>query len=31
MDEQWQAFWSGVMSDPSADIVRAGLYVNISD
>ena len=31
VDEQWQAFWSGVMSDPSADIVRAGLYVNISD
>ncbi len=30
-DEQWQAFWSGVMSDPSAEIVRAGLYVNISD
>ena len=30
-DEQWQAFWSGVMSDPSADIIRAGLYVNISD
>ncbi len=31
VDEQWQTFWSGVMSDPSADIVRAGLYVNISD
>ena len=31
VDEQWQTFRSGVMSAPSADIVRAGLYVNISD
>lgn len=30
-DEQWQAFWSGVMSDPTADLIRSGLYVNLSD
>jgi hypothetical protein len=29
-DEQWQAFWAGVMADPTADLLRAGVYVNIS-
>ncbi len=30
VDDQWQAFWAGVMTDPSADLVRAGVYLNIS-
>ena len=30
-DEQWQAFWAGAMADPTADLVRTGLYVNTSD
>lgn len=29
-DEQWQAFWAGVMSDPTAELVRSGVYANIS-
>jgi hypothetical protein len=29
-DEQWQAFWANAMSDPTADMVRSGLYVNAS-
>lgn len=29
-DEQFQAFWAGVMTDPTADIVRSGMYMNIS-
>jgi hypothetical protein len=29
-DEQWQAFWAGAMADPSADMIRSGLYLNIS-
>lgn len=29
-DEQWQAFWAEVMADPTADLVRSGLYLNIS-
>lgn len=29
-DEQWQAFWAAAMADPTADLVRSGLYVNIS-
>jgi hypothetical protein len=29
-DEQWQAFWGGVMADPTADLIRSGLYLNIS-
>jgi len=29
-DEQWQAFWAGVLADPTADLIRSGLYVNIS-
>ena len=28
-DEQWQAFWADAMTDPTADIVRSGLYLNI--
>jgi hypothetical protein len=28
-DAEWQAFWGGFMADPSADIVRSGLYLNI--
>jgi hypothetical protein len=27
VDEQWQAFWAGVMADPSADLVRSGIYL----
>jgi hypothetical protein len=27
VDEQWQAFWAGVMADPSADLIRSGIYV----
>ncbi len=30
-DADWQAFWAGVMADPTADLVRSGLYVNIGD
>ena len=30
-DEQWQAYWMGVMADPTADLIRSGLYMNISD
>ena len=26
----WQAFWAGAMADPTADLVRSGLYLNIS-
>lgn len=29
-DEQWQAFWGKVMENPSADVIRSGLYLNIS-
>ncbi len=29
-DEQWQAFWAGAMATPSADLIRSGLYRNIS-
>ena len=30
-DEQWQTFWAGAMADPTAELVRTGLYQNISD
>ena len=30
-DEQWQTFWAGAMADPTAELVRTGLYLNISD
>lgn len=26
-DDQWQAFWAGAMADPTADMVRAGVYL----
>ena len=29
-DEQWQTFWAGAMADPTADLIRSTLYVNIS-
>lgn len=29
-DEQWQAFWGAVMADPTADLIRSGVYLNIS-
>jgi hypothetical protein len=29
-DEQWQTFWAGAMSDPTAELVRSGVYLNIS-
>lgn len=29
-DAQWQEFWGGAMADPTANIVRSGLYLNIS-
>ncbi len=29
-DAEWQALWGGFMADPSADLVRSGIYVNIS-
>ncbi len=29
-DAQWQELWGGAMADPTADIVRSGLYLNIS-
>lgn len=29
-DEAWQAFWAGVMADPTADLIRSGLYLNTS-
>lgn len=30
-DDQWQTFWAGALSDPTADLVRTGLLLNISD
>ena len=29
-DAGWQEFWAGAMADPTADMIRSGLYVNIS-
>lgn len=29
-DAAWQEFWAGAMTDPTADMIRSGLYVNIS-
>jgi len=31
VDAEFQAYWAEVMKDPSADLVRSGLYLNISD
>ncbi len=30
-DPEWQAFWADLMKDPSGDVIRSGLYLNISD
>ena len=30
-DQQWQAFWAGALADPTAELVRTGLYLNITD
>lgn len=29
-DTAFQEFWAGVMTDPTADVVRSGLYLNVS-
>lgn len=29
-DDEWQSFWAEAMADPTADMVRSGLYLNIS-
>ena len=29
-DEQWQTFWAGALANPTGEVVRSGLYVNIS-
>jgi hypothetical protein len=29
-DDQWQTFWATEMEDPSADLLRSGVYLNIS-
>jgi hypothetical protein len=29
-DAGWQDFWAGAMADPTADMIRSGLYANIS-
>lgn len=29
-DAEWQAFWTGAMANPTADLIRSGLYANIS-
>ncbi len=28
-DAEWQAFWAGAMSDPTAELIRSGVYVNM--
>jgi len=28
-DAEWQAFWAGALSDPTAEILRSGVYVNM--
>ena len=30
VDAEWQAFWTDVARDPSGELVRSGLYINIS-
>ncbi len=30
-DGEWQAFWEKVMTNPSAEAVRSGLYLNVGD
>jgi hypothetical protein len=29
-DDQWQSFWADALSDPTAELVRTGLYLNVS-
>lgn len=29
-DPQWLEFWGGVMADPTADLIRSGVYMNVS-
>lgn len=28
-DAEWQAFWAAAMSDPTAELIRSGVYVNM--
>jgi hypothetical protein len=28
-DAEWQAFWSGALSDPTAEMIRSGVYINM--
>ena len=30
-DAEWQAFWNTALNEPTADLVRSGIYVNITD
>jgi hypothetical protein len=30
-DAQWQEFWADTVADPPADLIRSGVYMNISD
>lgn len=30
-DAEWQAFWLAALSDPTADMIRSGIYVNMMD
>jgi hypothetical protein len=29
-DAEWQAFWADALGDPTADLVRTGLYLNVT-
>jgi len=29
-DSDWQSFWAAAMKDPSADLIRSGLYISMS-
>ena len=29
-DQAWQDFWAGVMADPTAELIRSGLYANMA-
>lgn len=30
-DAEWQAFWAGALNDPTADLIRTGVWLNIGD
>ncbi|HMK10389.1 MAG TPA: hypothetical protein VK461_02275 [Acidimicrobiales bacterium] len=30
-DEQFQTFWAGALANPSAELIRSGLYLNLSN